>query len=547
MYLDRDAGNYDDVHARFSWAGHVPETLNLAHMVCDRWADDPARIALVHERINGGVDRYSYAGLRALSDRCANLFDSLGLTRGDRVAVLLQQHPESVVAHLGAWKRGLVSCPMSVLFGPDALAYRIKDSGARVVVTNAANAPKVLEMRAACPTLEHVFVIDDPLPGTTDFHAALAASPEGGDIAVTGADDPAWISYTSGTTGPPKGALQPHRMLLGLLPSLEFVWDFFPRAGDVTWSPADWSWMGGFSGVMLPSLWHGLTTVSTELGPFDPENAYRILATHSVTCTLLVPTMLKMMRQVPAPRSRYELHLRVVKSGAEAVGAELLEWASRELGVIVNEVFGQTECMEPLGNNAAVMPIKPGSIGRPLPGHVCAIVDDDGHELGDGELGHIAVRAPHPVMFLGYLNRDDATREKYRGEWLLTGDLGVRDADGYYWFRGRADDVITSAGYRIGPAEIEDALLRHPAVANAAVIGVPDPARTEAIKAFVVLAPGRHGDEALVETLRDHVRIRLARHEVPRFIEFVDSLPMTTTHKVMRRELRERERQRREA
>ncbi|MEQ8233254.1 MAG: AMP-binding protein, partial [Gammaproteobacteria bacterium] len=435
MYLDRTATTYDEVRARFSWDGRVPDELNLAHMVCDRWADDPQRVALVYERAPGEVERHTYARLREWSDRCANLYASCGLNRGDRVAVLLQQHPEAIVAHLGAWKRGLVSCPLAVLFGPDALAYRLADCCARVVVTDAANAPKVQEIRGACPALEEVFVIDGAVPGCTDFHAALAAQPDTTEVAVTHADDAAWISYTSGTTGPPKGALQPHRMLLGILPSLEFVWDFFPRTGDVTWSPADWSWMGGFTGVMLPSLWHGLTTVGTRLGPFEPENAYRILATHGVTCTLLVPTMLKLMRQVPAPRERYDLRLRVVKSGAEAVGAELLEWATRELGVIVNEVFGQTECMEPLGNNAAVMPIKPGSIGRPLPGHECAIVDDDGRELGPDQLGRIAVRAPHPVMFLGYLGRDDATSDKYRGDWLITGDLGVRDADGYYWFR----------------------------------------------------------------------------------------------------------------
>ena len=252
--------------------------------------------------------------------------------------------------------------------------------------------------------------------------------------------------------------------------------------------------------------------------------------------------MLKLMRQIPDPRQRYPLKLRVVKSGAEAVGVELFEWAERELGIRINEVFGQTECMEPLGNSGRVMPIKPGSIGRALPGHTCAIVDGNGQPLPDGEVGHIAVKAPHPVMFLGYLNRPDATREKYVGDWLLTGDTGLRDSDGYYWFRGRADDVITSAGYRIGPAEIEEALLGHPAVQNVAVIGVPDAVRTEVIKAFVVLATGFVGNDELIAQLQDHVRTRLARHEVPRHIEFIDALPMTTTHKVLRRELRERER-----
>lgn len=543
MFLNHQA-DYAGMRAEFSWEGRVPATLNLAREVCERWAGDSERLALIYEHADRSVERYTYAELNEYASRFANVLRERGLARGDRLSVLLSQHPETTLTHIAAWKLGMVSGPTSVLFGTDALTYRLNHSRARVLVTDSDNLPKVRAIRAECPHLEHVFLIDEAAHDADNFWRALEHASPVCPAVDTAADDPAWISYTSGTTGAPKGALQPHRLLLGMLPSLEFVWDAFPRAGDVTWSPADWSWMGGFAGVMLPSLWHGLTTVGTALGGFDPENAYRILAEYGVTCTLLVPTMLKLMRQVPNPRARYPLKLRVVKSGAEAVGAELLEWAARELGAQVNEVFGQTECMEPLGNNARLMPVKPGSIGRPLPGHTCAIVDDAGRELPDGEVGHIAVKAPHPVMFLGYLDRPDATREKYVGDWLLTGDTGLRDADGYFWFKGRADDVITSAGYRIGPTEIEDALLRHPAVQNVAVIGVPDPVRTEVIKAFVVLAAGHTGDEALVAELQDFVRSRLARHEVPRLIEFMDALPMTTTHKIMRRELREREKQR---
>ena len=540
MFLKHD-GDYDSIHAAFSWDGRVPELLNLAHQCCERWAADEQRLALIYEHADRSVERYTYAELDEYASRFANVLNARGLQRGERVAVLLSQQPETALTHLASWKLGLVSSPTSVLFGTDALAYRLNDSGARVLVTDSDNIDKVRTIRHQCAELEHVFLIDDAAHDADNFWRVQEHESPLCRALATRADDLAWISYTSGTTGAPKGALQPHRLLLGMLPSLEFVWDGFPRAGDVTWSPADWSWMGGFAGVMLPSLWHGCTTVGTSLGGFDPENAFRILAEYGVSCTLLVPTMLKLMRQIPSPRKRYPLKLRVVKSGAEAVGVELFEWAERELGIRINEVFGQTECMEPLGNSGRIMPIKPGSIGRALPGHTCAIVDDNGVPLPDGEVGHIAVKAPHPVIFLGYLNRADATSEKYVGDWLLTGDTGLRDSDGYYWFRGRADDVITSAGYRIGPTEIEEALLRHPAVQNVAVIGVPDAVRTEVIKAFVVLAMGYAGNDDLIAELQDFVRTRLARHEVPRHIEFLEALPMTTTHKVLRRELRERE------
>jgi len=332
-------------------------------------------------------------------------------------------------------------------------------------------------------------------------------------------------------------------MLLGHMPSLEFIYDFFPQDKDALWSPADWAWMAGLADILLPGWFHGCTVVATAMKGFDPEEAYRVLDQHNVTLALLTPTMLKLMRQVPNALDRYDLKLRAALSGGEAVGKELLEWADRELNIKINEGFGQTECNVILGNNGNVFPIKPGSIGRPTPGTVCAIIDDNGMVLAPGEAGHIACKRPHPVMLLEYLNKPEATREKFIGDWLITGDTGHMDEDGYYWFHGRADDVITSSGYRIGPGEIEDALLKHDAVQMVAVIGVPDPVRTEIVKAFVIPSPGIKVSEQLVDELRDSVRNRLARHEVPKLIEFVDSLPMTTTGKIMRRELREREKQ----
>jgi acetyl-CoA synthetase len=533
---------YEEVWNGFQW--NIPEFYNIADDVCERWAGEPARVALVYEDAAGQVHRYTFADLRRYANQLANTLRGWGLERGDRVTLLLAQDPECAIAHVACWKAGMVSGPCSVLFGGDAVAYRLNDSGARVLITDSANYPKVAAIRGQCPRLERVLVIDGTPEGAENFWAAIEGADDSFENVRTRAEDIAWISYTSGTTGMPKGSVQPHRMMLGHMPSLEFIYDFFPRDDDVLWSPADWAWMAGLMDVLMPGWFHGCTVVATAMKGFDAEAAYRILAEHKVTLALLTPTMLKLMRQVPDPRSRYDIRLRAVLSGGEAVGAGLLEWAQQELGLSINEGFGQTECNVILGNNGNVFPIKPGSLGKPTPGTVCAIIDDDGNEVPPGTEGHIACRRPHPVMLLEYLNKPEATREKFIGDWLITGDVGHMDDDGYFWFHGRGDDVITSSGYRIGPGEIEDALLKHEAVQMAAAIGVPDPVRTEIIKAFIIPAPGVTPSDELAEELREFVRSRLARHEVPKLIEFVDALPMTTTGKIMRRELREREKQR---
>lgn len=532
---------YDEVYNAFKW--NIPERYNIANDVCDQWADDPNRIALIYEDEQKKVHTYTFGDIRRYANQFANTLLAKGLRRGDRVMLLLAQDPECAIAHVACFKSGIVSSPTSVLFGPDAITYRLNDSGAKAVVTDSANYGKIQEVRAACPSLEHVFVIDGEPEGAENFWTAIAEADATFTNVDTAADDVAWISYTSGTTGMPKGSVQPHRLLLGHMPSLEFIYDFFPQDNDVLWSPADWAWMAGLADILLPGWFHGCTVVATAMKGFEVEEAYRILDQHKVTLALLTPTMLKLMRQVPDPLSRYELKLRAALSGGESVGKELLEWADRELHIKINEGFGQTECNVILGNNGNVFPIKPGSIGRPTPGTICAIIDDDGNELPPGEEGHIACKRPHPVMLLEYLNKPEATREKFIGDWLITGDAGHMDEDGYFWFHGRADDVITSSGYRIGPGEIEDALLKHDAVQMAAAIGVPDPVRTEIIKAFVIPAPGVTPSEELAHELRESVKSRLAKHEVPKLIEFVDALPMTTTGKIMRRELREREKQ----
>mgnify|MGYP001461670432 FL=1 len=541
MRMLKNGSTYDEVYDSFSW--NIPERYNIANDVCDRWADNPERVALIYEDGEGEVHTYSFAEVKRYANQFANTLNSCGLVRGDRVTLLLAQDPECAIAHVGCFKAGIVSSPTSVLFGPDAIIYRLNDCGAKAVVTDLVNYPKIAEIRDQCPTVEHVFVVDGEPDGAANFWSEIKNANDSFTNVDTAADDIAWISYTSGTTGMPKGSVQPHRMILGHMPSLEFMYDFFPQDKDTLWSPADWAWMAGLADILLPGWFHGRTVVATAMKGFDAEEAYRILDQHNVTLSLLTPTMLKLMRQIPNALERYDLKLRAVLSGGEAVGKELLEWADRELNIRINEAFGQTECNVILGNNGNVFPIKPGSIGRPMPGTVCAIINDDGLVLGPGEEGHIACKRPHPVMLLEYLNKPEATQEKFIGEWLITGDTGHVDEDGYFWFHGRADDVITSSGYRIGPGEIEDALLKHDAVQMVAVIGVPDPVRTEVVKAFVIPAAGVSPDEELISQLRDSVRSRLAKHEVPKLIEFVDSLPMTTTGKIMRRELRDREKQ----
>lgn len=534
MLIDR-ADSYREIYAAFRWK--VPGRFNIARACCDRWAGDPGRVALIHEQPGGDVRRYAFAQLRIMSNRCANMLVGLGLQRGDRILILLGQRPEAAIVHLAAWRAGMVTALCSVLFGTDAVEYRVKNCGAKIIVTDEGNLQKALESAGDA----RVLCVDGPHDGAGDFWSMLSSASDSFVTVDTAADDPAYIVFTSGTTGPAKGALHAHRSLLGHVPCIEMQHDFFPQPGAVMWSPADWAWIAGLMDVLMPAWFHGVPVLAFRSVGFDPEQAFRMMAKHAVTNALLVPTMVRLMKEVRDPAARYELKLRALISGGESVGAEISEWTMQTLGVPINEIYGQTECNLVLGHNAALMSPKPGSLGQPIPGHVCAIVDDDGNELAPGETGQIAVQRPDPVMLLEYWGNPRASAEKFAGDWLLTGDLGERDEDGYFWYRGRADDVITSSGYRIGPGEIEEALLRHPAVRLAAAIGVPDPVRTESIKAFIVLAEGHHPTESLEREIREQVKTRLARHEYPRAIEFVDSLPTTATGKIMRRELRERE------
>ena len=372
------------------------------------------------------------------------------------------------------------------------------------------------------------------------LESAMANEADDFEPVDTAAEDPAVIIYTSGTTGKPKGVLHAHRVLLGHLPGVEMSHGSFPQEGDLIWTPADWAWIGGLLDVLLPAWHHGVPVLARRFAKFDAEAGFDLMSRHRVTCTFLPPTALRMLRLVPSPRSRWPLALRSVASGGEPLGKELLDWGRRELGLTLHEFYGQTECNMIVSACAPLFETAAGWIGKPALGHQVEIIGDDGRLLPPGELGHIAVRSPDPVMFLRYWNNPSATAEKFIGEHLVTGDSGVMDEDGFVRFVGRMDDVITSAGYRIGPGPIEDCLISHPAVKEAAVVGVPDPERTEIVKAFIVLRDGQQPSDDLVRSIQDHVRSRLSAYEYPRAVEFIDALPMTATGKVIRKDLARR-------
>ncbi len=533
------AESYEALSQGFRW--DIPARYNIGVDACDKWASDTARLALIHKRRHGRVERYTFNDIKRLSNRLANALRHHGLEVGDRIGVLLPQAPETAVAHVAAYKLGAIAVPLFALFGPEALEYRLSDSGAKALITNADGLAKIAEIRGGLPGLDLILSIDGTGPGALDFHGELDRASDAFEPVDTAAEDPAMIIYTSGTTGPPKGALHAHRVLLGHLPGVELPQEFLPQPGDLFWTPADWAWIGGLLDVLLPAWHHGVPVLSHRFAKFDPEAAFALMAEFGVRNAFMPPTALKMMRRVERPRERWAYGLRSVGSGGETLGEELLAWGRETFGLTINEFYGQTECNLIVSNCAGLMPVHPGSMGRAVPGHDLAVVDETGSPLPDGEAGIVAVRRPDPVMLLEYWNNPEATAAKFAGDRLLTGDMAWRDGEGYFHFQGRDDDVITSGGYRIGPGEIEDCLLRHPAVALAAAVGVPDPERTERVKAFLVLKEGRTANADLAREIQDWVKTRLAAHEYPREVEFLEALPMTATGKIMRRELRNRE------
>ena len=568
--------NHAPMLSQFRW--QVPPQFNIAEVCVRRWAQHSHtanRLAVITHHADAPAEQHSFAHIQAAADALSQVLAAQGVQAGDRVAVVLPQRFETVVAYMAIWQMGAVVMPLSQLFGPEALQYRLQDSAAVLAIVDQVSSSVVTELKSSCPALRACIGVDAGCAEVIfDGQAHQAhGSTEDWPLHPTVARDPAVLIYTSGTTGPPKGALIPHQALIGNLTGFVCSQNWFgfapngkPVQGDelpsgshaVMWSPADWTWTGGLMDALLPSLYFGRPIVAWS-GRFSAELAFGLMQQHRVTHTFLFPTALKaMMKAYPHPAAQFQLDLQAIMSAGEAVGDAVFAYCQAELGVTVNEMFGQTEINYIVGNCAmngdtadgVGWPAKAGSMGRAYPGHRVAVIDEEGQECPVGVLGDVALHRldmhgePDPIFFLGYWNQPEATAHKFTRDWCRTGDLATRDADGYLWYQGRADDVFKAAGYRIGPSEIENCLVKHPAVANAAVVPKPDRERGNLVKAYVVLSAGFSASDALVRDLQDHVRGLLAPYEYPKEIEFIDALPMTTTGKVQRRVLRLQEEER---
>lgn len=548
----RKCGDYQQGFAPFCW--DVPEYYNIGVDICDRWADvEPDRVAIIDVGVSHEFVQYSFGELKSLSNQLANALSARGFSNEgsypDRVGILLPQSIETAVSHIAVLKLGGISIPLFTLFGQDALLHRLKDSGAKVLITDNEGLHKVSSIIHNLPDLKVLISVNSTADLAINFHDICREESTYFEPKRTKANDPALLIYTSGTTGNPKGVLHAHRVLLGHLPGVEISHDFLPQPDDRFWTPADWAWIGGLLDVLMPSLHHGISVVAYRFPKFDSLQAVELMKQYSIRNVFLPPTVLKMMKSLPDERF-HDLSLRSIGSGGETLGAEIIEWGRRVFGVTINEFYGQTECNMIVSSCAALEPASPGLMGRAVPGHVVRIVDSEtGLLINDDEEGEIAVLSPDPVMFIKYWNNTEATRDKYiqgsipeseqTGQWLLTGDRGVREPSGKFRFVGRDDDVITSSGYRIGPAEIEDCLVSHESVQMAGVVGKPDELRGTIVVAFVLLNKGIAPNTALRTELVEWVKVRLAAHEYPREVTFIAQMPMTTTGKIIRATLRE--------
>jgi acetyl-CoA synthetase len=538
--------SWDKLYAMADWPAH--EKYNMGHEICDRWANNPLKadqLALRYETKDGQQAGYTYRQLRDLSNQFANVLTGLGIQKGDRVGGLLPKTPAILPALIGIWKTGAIYVPLFTAFAAPAVGYRLRHSETCAVITDPANLPKVREAQQqgeGLPELKHLIVVGDEnasFEGAVNFWAALKAASTEFKVVETGPDDLMEIQYTSGSTGNPKGALMPHRMGIGILPYLLYAVDL--REDDVYWGAADPGWAYGLIIGLVAPLLLGNTATMIE-APFNAELCWQVLERYGITNFTYAPTAYRaLVAAGPELAHKYNLKLRVASSAGEPLNPEVIEWFQRELGVPVYDHYGQTELSMIVCNyHAFSNPVKPGSMGLPMPGYNVGLVDENGQEVPAGVPGQIAInRKSFGYFFQGYWRDPEKTAANHFGDWHLSGDMARKDEDGYFWFEGRSDDLINTSGYRVGPFEIESALLEHPSVTEAAVISIPDPQRGEAIKAYVTLKPGVEGNQALIEELQQIVRERVGKHAFPRQFAFVDTLPKTPSGKIQRFILRQ--------
>jgi len=533
----KDAQSVADARARHKW--HIPADYNIAIDCIDGHPDLRNKPALFYEDDGGLVEQYTFGKIGELSRRFANALKGLGVGRGDVVAIHLPQRPETAIAHIGCYRLGAIALPISKLFGPDALLYRLTNSSAKVLLLEPESLEKIEPIRRQLPDLQHV-VIAGGDHGGIGFADLVSKASENFTMPKTNAEDPSILMYTSGTTGDPKGVLHAARYVLGHN-GIDYSYNFL-REGDLYYSPADWAWAGGLLDGLLAIWPYGIPVLAYRTkARFDPDVLFHLVEQYGATIGLYPPTVLKALREIKNPREKYpNLRLRCVVSGAEPVSPELARWVDEQLQVQFNQAFGQTEANYFIGNCSVLEKPILEPLGKPYPGHDVAILAD-GQPVKAGETGEIAIRRDSPVVMKEYWKNPAAMGDKFAGQWCLTGDMGHMDDRGYVYFQGRNDDVIKTSGYRVGPAEVEAKIIEHPAVASCAVIGVPDERRGQSIKAFVKLMPGYQPSQTLIEEIQRHVKQRLAAHEYPREFEFIDEFPMTVTGKIRRRDLRERE------
>jgi acetyl-CoA synthetase len=513
--------SYEEARAQHRWS--VPARYNIAADVCDKHPRQ--KLAMIHEDSGGTVRRVSWGEMQDNANRFANVLVAHGVEKGDRVAMLLPPTPETAAAFFGTWKVGAILLSMSVLYGDEGIRHRLTDSQAKVLVTDAANADRIERS-----LVQDLLILDDDLlsRGGTAFNTL-----------DTAADDPAQLYYSSGTTGLAKGILHAHRYILA---HEEFIYCHDVRDDEVFHGMGEWAWAAGICPLLGPWRMGAIQAVYQREGGFDPHKQLDFLSRHEVTNVFGTPTAIRAMMSIGDAGTRYPQKFRIVCSAGEPLNPEAIRWFREQYGITVLDFYGLTESY-PLCANYPFMEVRDGSMGKAMPGWEVEILDEDERPMAQGERGEICLKArSNPHYPLGYWNRPaEDSEEAFGGEWFHTKDAARQDEDGYYWYEGRADDVIISAGYRIGPFEVESACLEHPAVAEAAVVASPDERRGNVVKAFVVLAKGHEPAAELAEEIKTFVRERHSAYAYPRMIEFVPDLPKTLTGKIRRIELRQRE------
>ena len=534
---------YQHIYNNFKW--NIPDNYNIGYDICEKWANKtPNRPAIIDLLSSGKTNSTSFRTLNQKANKVSNYLKCFGIKKGDRVGILLPQSLECIVSHIAVFKLGGISVPLFLLFGPDALEYRISDANVKVLITDYSGAKKIREINRDVQNGLTIFTIEGSNKKLGSLSMNLSDLKQSTDFIYekTKPDEPALLLYTSGTTGPPKGVLHAHRVLLGHLPAFDFFLDLFSsyknKINNLLWTPADWAWIGGLVNILFSSLHHGVPVLAYRFEKFNPAKTIQLMSSFKVTGSFLPPTALKMLRTDFPKGISKKLYLKSVASGGEPLGTELLDWGKKTLGVNINEIYGQTECNLVLSSCSKIMKPRPGIAGPAVPGNIVSIINQNGKECKKGELGAIAIKRGSPQMFLKYWNNPQATKEKFFKDWLITGDKGVIEKDGWIKFIARDDDIITSAGYRIGPGPIEDCLMKHPSISMAAVIGKDDPLRTQIIKAFIVLNKGFKESDNLKLDIQSFVKKKLSAHEYPREVEVVKKLPVTSTGKILRRNLR---------